>query len=279
MKVKEDIAGTPINFRGHYEILLDLLLKNDSLSGGFMKNEDYVPNVARKAVALEIAKNNFDLPYAERDKEARQAEFEFVNATRALMDYEEWEKRQALDPGTKTREEHLLDLISGRQNKEPKESKLYCGICPKKCKNRVHDGKACRGFELKPKTRDEMKEFFTDAFREFPFITPDITDSITDVFLICQEEPKPAPESEKVLTTAEWTDKNIPSNFHRDIHEFIEKACEFFQQNGRLERDLELRPLVEAVERCQRSVSTGEMGIATINLFNVLGNLKPLKAE
>ncbi len=116
-----------------------------------------------------------------------------------------------------------------------------------------------------------------DSDRPYPFL---LADFYGEKWEIIPAKPKPAPESEKVLTPQEWlkadeadlSDVDPNGNF-----EYIYYSAKF---QGRLERDLELRVLVKKeipqVIRILRSVSLE--GDAD-RLESFLQNLKPLKAE
>jgi hypothetical protein len=95
-------------------------------------------------------------------------------------------------------------------------------------------------------------------------------------------------EKETVWTMGKWLVKygqsmratiGFPDNV--DKSDLLE-ACQFFQANGRLERDLEYRDLVKAsqalLEHWKREI-TKYNDRTFQHLFNALWNLKPLKQE
>ncbi len=151
--------------------------------------------------------------------------------------------------------------------------------------------------ETKPKNRDEMKEFFTEAFKDSPFITPDI-------FIPLSEKPKwveidkvkearsqleierlkPAPESEKILTPKDIVEKVQSEAKTRawNISETYE-CIRYARDNYRLERDLEVRRLLSAViDFCKECTEHDIRDIPYQIVNQVLiefKNLKPLKAE
>lgn len=84
---------------------------------------------------------------------------------------------------------------------------------------------------------------------------------------------KPEP---KVLTVKEWLDKHLPAKW-KDDRDSFELACEFFQRNGRLERDKELRPLIKEIKKyIEKEYSPGSW---TSVFSDELKNLKPLNDE
>lgn len=82
---------------------------------------------------------------------------------------------------------------------------------------------------------------------------------------------KVIPAEPKVLTYDKWVIKNHTNQNDWEIG-YIRIAFEAGHQNGRLERDLEVRPVIEKVERCMQLPSCNDFSM-------VMNNLKPLNKE
>lgn len=120
-----------------------------------------------------------------------------------------------------------------------------------------------------PKTRDEMKEFFTDAFKGSDFITPENIDLFVAMFI--KRQPEVIKVEPKVLTVDEAyyrdyeAEEWISSDKRKNGYYMGFKAG---KPQGKLEMWLEF-------ERAYRESGPGTIAV----FFNTLENLKPLKAE
>ncbi len=88
-------------------------------------------------------------------------------------------------------------------------------------------------------------------------------------------------EEPKVLTVDEWIKlENIDAipnmSTAQLIKEWVRGTAKFFHQNGRLERDLELQPLGEAVAKYEDKLGDYD---SRNELAKVYCNLKPLEEE
>ena len=126
----------------------------------------------------------------------------------------------------------------------------------------------------KPEIRNEMKKFFQDTFKGHDLITPEIIDSFADIFETCQ---KKETTELKALTAEECFDKLSFSRSGELLSlTTFKRIYGLIMKNGRLERDLEVRPVAKAIQKYQNddSIEFHESGI-----FEALENLKPLNDE
>lgn len=164
--------------------------------------------------------------------------------------------------------------------------------------------------ESKPKTREEMKELFTETFKDAPFITQENIEKMADIFLPLSPKPdfsgaefmkgyyeflqdlllknsslKSAPESEKVLTADgiigafEDAYGSNPDSWKNGFARGVNDS----RDNWRLERDQELRAFLEAFCVIYKHWAANDymnVGYKAINNAMVeFKNIKPLKAE
>lgn len=85
------------------------------------------------------------------------------------------------------------------------------------------------------------------------------------------------PAEPVVLSVEEWLKKNVAMKFLiGDFTNVIIECSEFFHQNGRLERNKELQPVIEAAEKLHDIAPVYGVASYTSEFFNAVKNMPPL---
>ena len=135
------------------------------------------------------------------------------------------------------------------------------------------------------KSREEIKEFVVSTLGGWPFMTDDDVDSLVDIFKkvqwkpvgqrpeFCKKEAEP-----RVLTADEWLESRnyeVGHGLYYTLNDVID-TFNAGHQNGRLERDLELRPLLDAFAKYENNLGDYD---SRNELVKAYCNLKPLNQE